>query len=362
MKILKCTVLFFSLSAVNLAWADVPVVDAYQQADNNPSNNNSQSSINQANTNLTDNSQTDSAQSAGIDLSQTQAQSPATAQTAPQNSNLPINQRVQILEQQAANSTQLINQMNNLQQQVQELRGQLETQTHDMQVLQDQLRTQYKDLDQRLSQADTSKPTSSSATVKGSKDSGKKATVSTSSSTGTEEVVTNSKKDPDNKVLSGASTTAGADSGPPVPPPAPKVAVTKDQVAYQHAFDLLRDKKYDQATNAFQDFLETYPTGKSVVNAHYWLGQLFLLQGQPDSAIEQFKTILQTNPGGSKVPDSMVQLGLAYYAKGDLVHAKAQLAQVQQAFPDSPAAKLAKSRLRQIVQANVGSPAMNGTG
>lgn len=357
MRILKLTILLATLTAVNLAWADVPVVDAY--ADNPPSNSAA----------ANDNS-SNAAQPAGIDLSQGSTQSPAQASSAQntvaQNSNLPMDQRVQILERQAANNTQLLNQMNNMQQQIQDLRGQLETQTHNVQVLQDQLKSQYKDIDQRLSQTATStvaagKPGTS---AKLSNVSGKTPVTpdaaggATSAKTKT---AANSKDDSDDAASNVDMSTLSADTRPAVAPYVPQSAVTKDQTAYQTAFGFLKAKKYEQATCAFQDYLDKYPTAKNSTNAHYWLGQLFLLQGQPDSAIEQFKTILQGSPGNSKVPDTMVQLGLAYYAKGDIAHAKAQLAQVQQAYPDSPAAKLAKSRLQQIAQTSGISPA-NGAG
>src|SRR5690348_14529461 len=78
------------------------------------------------------------------------AASEANATAADTTANLPTDQRITIVERQIANLTQmnLLAQINSLQQQLQDLRGQIEVQNHTIQVLQDQLRTQYQDLDQ----------------------------------------------------------------------------------------------------------------------------------------------------------------------------------------------------------------------
>lgn len=375
MRKFQITLLLLTLTAAPIILADAPIVDAYQQGD---SGNQPSAAVASP---MNDDDNRASLQPSGIDLSQSStprnnANSNSSSSATPNTANLPMDQRVVILERQAANTTQLLSQINNLQQQVQDLRGQLDTQNHNVEVMQEQLRTQYKDLDQRLSKASSSssdtKSTLAAAPAKATKVAAVNKTASKPSASTADNATataktsssdTTGKTAADNSgdnTSSLAASSESDDTRPAVAPPAPAVVKTKDQNEYQAAFNLLRDKKYDQAVSAFQAYLTSYPKAKNSINAHYWLGQLYLLQSQPDQAINEFKTILATSPSGSKIPDTMVQLGLAYYASGDLQHAKQQLAQVQQAYPDSPAARLAKTRLQQISQASKTSPAAAG--
>jgi len=380
-RVLKFTCFLAALTLSSLVWADVPVVDAYQQPDNSQSSN-VQANDDQTNTSTAQASGLDQPAANNADQSSNQNQASNNYNSASNaNANLPMDQRVAILEKQAANMTQMLSQMNSLRQQIQDLQGQLDTQTHNVQVLQDQVRNQYKDLDKRLGQssgsdastADTSKASKKDSVSKNDASSDSTTTAANSDDTTT---ASNTDKTSDDTTASNTDktsddTTANADDAGSAdktktaaiaPPSDHVIANSKDQAAYQAAFNLLKDKKYDDATTAFQTFLTKYPNSKSLVNARYWLGQLYLLQGQPDKAIGQFKTILKANAKGTKAPDAMVQLGLAYYAKGDLAQAKAQLTKVQQTFPDSPAANLAKTRLQQIAQSNGSSSSSNGAG
>lgn len=294
MRTLKLVILLATFSFASLALADVPVVDAYQS---------------------------DSAQSSDTDQS---SASNAAATAAATTANLPMGQRVTILERQVDSLTQLLTQINNLQQQVQDLRGQLDIEKHNLAGLQDQLRSQYQDIDQRLTQQKNKTTTVAAA--------------STTPAAG------------DSDDSDASADTAAADDSSATDSTAPKVAV--DQTAYQAAFNLLKAKKYSQATTAFKAFVQKYPSSSNVVNAYYFLGQLALLQGQPDKAILQFQTIIKKYPTDHKVADTKVQLGLAYYAKGDLKRAQAELSKVQKEYPGTAAAKLAQNRLQQIQHAS----------
>ncbi len=340
MRIVKLMVIFILMSFGACAFADVPVVDGYQQADNNQS----------------DNSSDGSSSSTYSSTKQTTSASNYSA--------LPTDQRVTILERQTANLKQLLGQVSALQQQVQDLRGLVETQSHDLQVLKDQVRDQYADLDQRIgkptsatSKSTTVKTRTSKSVTSKVKDNPPADTTTGDADSTPDTTVDSTDKLPD---TNGNADDAAVPTEDPVnisPQGDTKRKIcpsSNDQAAYQDAFKLLKDKKYDAAAAGFQGYIKKYPNSKNLVNARYWLGQLYLLQGQPDKAISQFKTILKNNPSDGKISDTTLQLGLAYYAKGDLAQAKEQLTRVQQKYPSSPAAQLAKTRLNQMMK---GSPA-----
>jgi len=289
-----------------------------------------------------------------------QATAPKTSitTTASSNANMQIKDRVTILEKQVANLTQMTAKFNQLQSQLQNLQGQLETANHTIKVLQDQVRTQYADIDQRLSQetqatvaATKAMPTTSAATKKvatktvATKAMGSDNTSTSDLATDNINTIAATTAAPAKKTAAKETVAAADDST--------ASADDADQKAYQDALDLLKTKKYPQATTAFQKFLKQYPTSNQANSARFWLGQLYLLQGQPDKALSQFKVIMKNDPNNKKAADITLQMGLAYYAKGDLTQAQSSFKKVIQKYPNTSAAKLAQSRLKLISQSDV---------
>jgi tol-pal system protein YbgF len=359
MQIIKIVLFGIALSMTTLVFADVPVVDGYSDSSSGSSTTVQNSSANQNSNVQTYGADQSSAPQASNNSNNSQmSMSDSSNSDAAMTSSLSMKDRVTILEKQVNNLKQMLSQMNSMQQQMQAMQGQLDTQTHNMQAMQDQVKSQYQDLDQRLTNSSSAAASTDDSIAKPKAKSAKKAaaTDTASNDVSSNDLIVDDKTDAKTADNSAASsdTVAQTDTQSKIDKanqlassPAP---VTKEQGVYQSAFNLLKNKQYPEAATAFQKYLKKYPTAKNNVNAHYWLGQLYLLQGQPDNAIAQLKTILKNNPDDAKVPDTMVQLGLAYYAKGDSTHAKGMLAQVQQKYPDSPAAKLAQTRLHQMAQ------------
>ena len=62
--------------------------------------------------------------------------------------------------------------------------------------------------------------------------------------------------------------------------------------------------------------LEKYPTSLYTANAHYWLGEIYLLQRQDELARQSFTTIVEQYPNHPKVMDSNFKLGKIYFQLG----------------------------------------------
>lgn len=282
-----------------------------------------------------------------------------------QNNSLSIPQRVTILERQINSMTKLMSQINNLQQQMQDINGKIEIQKHDLSVLKKQIASQYQDLDQRLS-SKKQNASKTNITANTNKNNNQNIALETDNndngnSDAASQPVSDTSFTPKkthHKALSKADikTDAATDASTSVTDDSTSAAVTigttnsEGQQQYEAAFGLLKNKKYTEASTAFQAFIKQHPKSTYAVSSYYWLGQLYLLQGQPNKAVSQFQSIVKKYPNDKKVPDALVQLGLAFYAKGDLTKAKAELLKVQHKYPDSNAAALARKRLRQIKQ------------
>lgn len=252
--------------------------------------------------------------------------SSSTQETASTTSTKSLDERVADLERKLANRSQvdLLAQIQKLEQQVQELRGQLEVQSHDLQVVQDQQRTQYQDLDKRLA-----KKTSDKIVTTEDKDADTTVAVNTQKKSDTA-----TDADSSNDEASNNDDTASQ--------------AQKQQQAYQVGYNFLKQRKYDKAKKSFQNFLKTYPKGTAAVNAHYWLGEIALLQSHPDEAISEFTKVVKNNPDKVKLAEAMLKIGFAYYDKNQLSQARDQLNKVKKQFPGSSAAQLAATRLKEM--------------
>lgn len=224
-------------------------------------------------------------------------------------------------------NAKLIDKVQTLQQEIQELRGQLEVQAHDLKLLQQQQVAFYKDLDARLGSganksAQTNAPTDINLGAK-------------SAATHPAMPITNPK----------TTVTSTA--------PKPVVAVSRinpadEQISYLAAYELVKNKHYDEAVNAMQSFTQKYPKGGYTANAEYWLGELFLVKKDYSRAIEHFDVVLKQFPSSSKSAASMLKAGYAYAASGNNAEAKRHFEQVIKTYPATPTAQLATSKLESI--------------
>ncbi|ARB90787.1 tol-pal system protein YbgF [Legionella longbeachae] len=227
-------------------------------------------------------------------------------------------------ENNLTDNAKLIDKIQSLQQEIQELRGQLEVQAHDLKLLQQQQVAFYKDLDARLSGNSSSKLASSKPPIDldvGSKD----------------KISTPAKKNDANAMV----TT-------PVSAPVSRANPADEQISYLAAYELIKNKRYDDAITAMNVFVQKYPKGGYTANAQYWLGELYLVKKDYSKSIEHFNTVLQQFPTSSKSAASMLKVGYAYAEQGNKQEAKKFLQQVVRAYPNTPTAQLASSKLRTI--------------
>jgi tol-pal system protein YbgF len=121
-----------------------------------------------------------------------------------------------------------------------------------------------------------------------------------------------------------------------------------DTAAYQAAFGLLKNSQFDQAIAAFQQFLATYPDSSLADNAQYWLGEAYYVNKSFPEALAAFQRVASKYPQSRKVPDALLKVGYCYYELKQWQEAHDTLAQVVTSYPDTPAAKLAQSRLEKM--------------
>lgn len=250
------------------------------------------------------------------------------ASVAPAQDRLSLADRVARLEQQnQANSgtTQLVNQVNDLQQQVAQLQGQIEELQHQNQQLQDSQKAQYADVDSRLGRLE-----------KGGAPAGQPAAAA-------------------GPAAQGPAPAAAASQQAAAPAPAasagganPGAASPAEQAAYDAAFKSLRAGDYVTASRGFRDFLVKYPESPLAPNAYYWLGESYYVTMNYQVAIEAFQRLVKNYPQSDKVSDGLLKVGYCQIELKQQDAAIATLKQVSSKYPGTKAAGLAQERLRRL--------------
>ena len=80
---------------------------------------------------------------------------------------------------------------------------------------------------------------------------------------------------------------------------------------FQLAFDLLRSQKFDQAKEALNNFITKHTGNDLSGSAHYWLGEIYLLQKDYREAALVFAEGYQKYPSSVKTPDNLYKLSEA---------------------------------------------------
>ncbi|WP_339417190.1 MULTISPECIES: tol-pal system protein YbgF [unclassified Pseudomonas] len=157
---------------------------------------------------------------------------------------------------------------------------------------------------------------------------------------------------PDNSSAGGAPSAAagGAAAGAASQAPVSSEPVdpAKEKLYYDAAFDLIKAKDFDKASQAFTAFLRKYPNSQYAGNAQYWLGEVNLAKGDVQGAGQAFAKVSQLYPKHAKVPDSLYKLADVERRLGHTDKVKGILQQVVAQYPGTSAAQLAQRDLQRL--------------
>jgi tol-pal system protein YbgF len=130
----------------------------------------------------------------------------------------------------------------------------------------------------------------------------------------------------------------------------PPVLAGSDQDNYQLAFDLLKNGRYVESAEAFDQFLAVFPSSPLADNAQYWLAETYYVQRQFTTALPTFQLVVDEYPDSTKLPDALLKIGFCNYELQQWDAARDALTRVAREFPDTTAARLASQRLERLVQ------------
>jgi tol-pal system protein YbgF len=220
----------------------------------------------------------------------------------------------------AANPTRetlvdLLLQLEQLQTELRNLRGQVETQTYELERLKNRQRDVLADLDRRMRELE------------------RRGGVAPASAASKPSADGPGERAPD--VQPGASS-----------PPAPVSAA--EQQAYDAAFALMKQGQYSKAVKAFREFIDKHPRGQLADNAQYWIGEALYVGRNFKAAREEFIKVLTDYPGSDKSADAALKVGFSHYEIGEFAKAREALTQVVAKYPNTRPAKSAEERLARM--------------
>lgn len=134
-------------------------------------------------------------------------------------------------------------------------------------------------------------------------------------------------------------TQASPVATPSVPKAVPSRAQQGEEAAYKAALNLARTGRSAEGIASFQEFLNTYPSGKYAPNAHFWIGECLYSQGKYQDALNMYQSVNDSYPKHHKNADALLKAGMSLSRLGNKDGASQKFRELKQSFPNSDAAK-----------------------
>ncbi|MCY4051948.1 MAG: tol-pal system protein YbgF [Gammaproteobacteria bacterium] len=128
------------------------------------------------------------------------------------------------------------------------------------------------------------------------------------------------------------------------------VVSIQEQDLYDQAIEQLKQSRYEEAINGFQQLADTWPASQLADNAYFWLSEALYLNREFEKALAGFKVITDNYPDSDRLPDAMLKIGYIYYDVGEYTNAADTFRSVLERFPNHQVSVSAQTRLRRIEQ------------
>jgi len=235
-----------------------------------------------------------------------------------QTSNLSPEARLQRLERilDSQGLVDMLLRLDNLQNEIQTLRGELELHAHQLEEIKQRQRDLYVDIDRRLLRLERNGPVATDTPVVPATPTPKQ--TSQAPATGSAQ----------------AASTPGS--------------LADEQKLYQAAFDLLRELRYEQAVKGFRVFLQKYPQGRYAHIAQYWIGEANYAQRNFKQAITDYEKLISDYPSSPKLAEAMLKVGYSQYELKSYKQAEQTLNRLIKTYPGTTEASQASNLIKKI--------------
>jgi len=220
-----------------------------------------------------------------------------------------------------------------IQMKITDLSAQLSVVTDQMKQISDQLAA-IKSTTETSRQAAEEAKTRAVAAEKEAADAKKKAASQSKNDTTLKTIApTQTKGSSDKKEAEKSSQSAGsANQGP-------------GKEIYDRALSLFRLSKFNEAYRTFTQYIEKYPQGKMAPNARFWLGDCYYSQQEYELAILEYQKVIADYPNHGKAPAALLKQGLAFEKLHDNDTAKIVYRKLLDDYPKSEQVEMVKKQL-----------------
>ena len=137
----------------------------------------------------------------------------------------------------------------------------------------------------------------------------------------------------------------------PVPAqPAPPPPTISPQEAYSMAYNDYLKGNYDLAIESFKLYRAQFPGSPLADNALYWIGECRYSQRKFEEAVDAFDELILTYPQGDKAAAAHLKKGFAFVELGKKPEALAALKILVAKYPLEEESKIAQEKIRELTE------------
>jgi len=155
--------------------------------------------------------------------------------------------------------------------------------------------------------------------------------------------------EPERKPVPAAPVPAPAEAKPQAAAPVPAPTMSP-QEAYSVAYNDYLKGNYDLAVDSFKLYRQQFPESPLADNALYWIGECRYSQRKFEEAIDAFDELILTYPQGDKAAAAHLKKGLSFIELGRKPEALAALKLLVAKYPLEEEARIAQDKIRELEQ------------
>lgn len=124
--------------------------------------------------------------------------------------------------------------------------------------------------------------------------------------------------------------------------------LSEPEAVYEKALSYFKEEKYEQAREEFQRIIADRSGTPLAVQAQFWIGECFYLDGNYEQALLEYEKVVKQYPKGEKAPQALLKEGMCFSQLGDNATAKLVFQQLVEHYPDSSQATTAAAKLAEM--------------
>ncbi|WP_093160386.1 tol-pal system protein YbgF [Variovorax sp. YR216] len=122
----------------------------------------------------------------------------------------------------------------------------------------------------------------------------------------------------------------------------------REKADFEAALGVFRAGQFAQAQTAFADFVKRYPQSGYNASALFWLGNAQYATRNYNEAIANFRSMLSLAPDHAKAPEAVLSIANCQIELKDTKAARRTLEDLTKAYPQSEAAQAGRERLSRL--------------